>query len=237
LLCRGVALHTPPKLTSTRSDPSVSWGLPFKHIKHGFRSAYQEPFELQGATVLEQAFSSLHETIQDPGCSLQGGGTGTGSCFYGHSIVHESNWADPGTPTWSQSSYNIAAASAVLQQETTTTTTTQQDQPSTSGRSKLTTEEWRAKYEKDGAVDLFLVDHFNAAMVVSWLELRDAIAVPNNVQQLCQTSSCIVSLCKPCLLVSGQLGSSLAFARQPYGAGSVCRCSGFGLPFIWFEQV
>lgn len=52
-----------------------------------------------------------------------------------------------------------------LQEEA--TTTAQQDQPSTSGRNKLTTEEWRAKYEKDGAVDLFLVDQFNAAMVVS----------------------------------------------------------------------
>jgi ferredoxin len=55
----------------------------------------------------------------------------------------------------------------VAQQETTSSSSsTQQDQPSTSGRSKLTTEEWRAKYEKDGAVDLFLVDHFNAAMVL-----------------------------------------------------------------------
>lgn len=57
------------------------------------------------------------------------------------------------------------------QEEATTTSTTstaaqQQEQPSTSGR-KLSTAEWRAKYEKDGAVDLFLVDHFNAAMVVS----------------------------------------------------------------------
>lgn len=81
-------------------------------------------------------------------------------------------------PTWSHSSYDLAAASAVLQQETTTSSTTQQDQPSTSGRSKLTTEEWRAKYEKDGAVDLFLVDHFNAAMVVSGHELWGAIVVP-----------------------------------------------------------
>jgi hypothetical protein len=56
------------------------------------------------------------------------------------------------------------------QEEATATTSStaaqQQEQPSTSGR-KLTTAEWRAKYEKDGAVDLFLVDQFNAAMVVS----------------------------------------------------------------------
>lgn len=54
------------------------------------------------------------------------------------------------------------------QEETTTTSSTpaqQQEQPSTSGR-KLSTAEWRAKYEKDGAVDLFLVDQFNAAMVL-----------------------------------------------------------------------
>lgn len=41
----------------------------------------------------------------------------------------------------------------------------QQEAPSTSGR-KLSTEEWRAKYEKDGAVDLFLIDHFNAGLVL-----------------------------------------------------------------------
>jgi ferredoxin len=35
--------------------------------------------------------------------------------------------------------------------------------------SKLTTEEWRAKYEKDGTVDLWLEEEFNAGsrLVVS----------------------------------------------------------------------
>lgn len=39
------------------------------------------------------------------------------------------------------------------------------DGPSTSGkRHKLTTEQWRQMYEKDGTVDLFLQDDFNAGV-------------------------------------------------------------------------
>lgn len=39
------------------------------------------------------------------------------------------------------------------------------DGPSTSGkRQKLTTEEWRQMYERDGTVDLFLQDDFNAGV-------------------------------------------------------------------------
>jgi hypothetical protein len=148
------------------------------HIYNGLWCAYQEAAQLQAATVLQQAFSSLHETIQDPWCSLQGGGTGTCTCSEDQSLIQECNWAEFQAPIWSHGLHDLAAASAVLQQETTSSSSsTQQDQPSTSGRSKLTTEEWRAKYEKDGAVDLFLVDHFNAAMVVSGHELCDAIAV------------------------------------------------------------
>jgi len=50
---------------------------------------------------------------------------------------------------------------------------TVQEQPSTSERPKsiarMTTEEWRAKYEKDGTVDLFVEEEFNAGsrLVVS----------------------------------------------------------------------